>query len=236
MTSSSATGSAARRTGRRCSGRAGRSRGEPGARVRDLGLGRVPRSAGAQTSASRPASTSARLLRDHDLRTGSPRSRRRSSGDLDVVFDLHARALGRGRDRVPARARALISPRLRARRARPRLAPTLDRGVEWAAGRGLVRISVRRRGLVVPDGPRSRLRTISRSGWVLTVHAVREAVNDGMRAYRFLLGEEQYKARFATADHGLDSFVIPRTARGRAGHFAQRVRGRLARWASVGRG
>ena len=59
-------------------------------------------------------------------------------------------------------------------------------------------------------------------GWVLTVHAVREAVRDGMRAYRFLLGQESYKARFTTADHGLDSFVIPRTARGHVGHFATR--------------
>jgi CelD/BcsL family acetyltransferase involved in cellulose biosynthesis len=69
---------------------------------------------------------------------------------------------------------------------------------------------------------------------VLTVHAVRESVTDGMRAYRFLLGQESYKSRFATADHGLDSFVIPRTVRGRAGHFATRARGRLARWARRG--
>jgi CelD/BcsL family acetyltransferase involved in cellulose biosynthesis len=65
-------------------------------------------------------------------------------------------------------------------------------------------------------------------GWVLTVHAVREAVTDGMGCYRFLLGEESYKARFATADSGLDSFVIPRTARGHAGYFATRARRKIA--------
>jgi CelD/BcsL family acetyltransferase involved in cellulose biosynthesis len=72
-------------------------------------------------------------------------------------------------------------------------------------------------------------------GWVLTVHAIREAVQDGMRAYKFLLGEEEYKSRFATADHGLESFVIPRTVRGRAGHFASRAAPRLARAVSFRR-
>ena len=62
-------------------------------------------------------------------------------------------------------------------------------------------------------------------GFVLTVHAVREAVRDGMRAYKFLLGEEGYKGRFATADHGLESFVIPRDVRGRLGHFGGRADG-----------
>ena len=71
-------------------------------------------------------------------------------------------------------------------------------------------------------------------GWVLTLHAIRESVQDGMRAYRFLLGQESYKTRFTIDDHGLDSFVIPRTARGHAGHFATRARGRLARWAGRG--
>ena len=71
-------------------------------------------------------------------------------------------------------------------------------------------------------------------GWVLTVHAVRESVRDGMRAYRFLLGDEEYKSRFATADHGLDSFVIPRNVRGRLGHFAGRA-ARKARAVSIRR-
>lgn len=69
-------------------------------------------------------------------------------------------------------------------------------------------------------------------GWVLTVHAVRESVRDGMREYRFLLGAEEYKSRFATADHGLDSFVVPRTVRGRLGHLATRAARRARHIAS----
>lgn len=40
-------------------------------------------------------------------------------------------------------------------------------------------------------------------GFVLQAHAVREALNDGMRSYRFLRGEEAYKQRFTNADNGV---------------------------------
>jgi CelD/BcsL family acetyltransferase involved in cellulose biosynthesis len=47
-------------------------------------------------------------------------------------------------------------------------------------------------------------------GFVLMAHTIREALNDGMDAYRLLLGDESYKDRFATADHGLDTIVMSR--------------------------
>lgn len=53
-------------------------------------------------------------------------------------------------------------------------------------------------------------------GFVLTVHALREAIRDGMREYRFLVGGEGYKSRFATRDAGLDSVAIARSGAGRA--------------------
>ena len=61
-------------------------------------------------------------------------------------------------------------------------------------------------------------------GFVLMGHTIREALDDGMSAYRLLLGDESYKDRFASADHGLDTIVLSRGA----GHGAQ-LAARLAR-------
>jgi CelD/BcsL family acetyltransferase involved in cellulose biosynthesis len=53
-------------------------------------------------------------------------------------------------------------------------------------------------------------------GFVLMAHTVREALNDGVREYRLLLGGEAYKDRFATADPGLETVVFARGPIGRA--------------------
>ncbi|HEX8742084.1 MAG TPA: GNAT family N-acetyltransferase [Thermoleophilaceae bacterium] len=53
-------------------------------------------------------------------------------------------------------------------------------------------------------------------GFVLLVHTIRTALDDGMREYRLLLGGESYKDRFANADHGLETVALGRGARGRA--------------------
>jgi CelD/BcsL family acetyltransferase involved in cellulose biosynthesis len=53
-------------------------------------------------------------------------------------------------------------------------------------------------------------------GFVLLVHTVRSALDDGMREYRLLLGGESYKDRFANADHGLETVALGRGLRGRA--------------------
>ena len=53
-------------------------------------------------------------------------------------------------------------------------------------------------------------------GFVLLCHTMREAFDAGVREYRLLRGNEEYKDRFATGDHGLATVVLPRTARGRA--------------------
>jgi CelD/BcsL family acetyltransferase involved in cellulose biosynthesis len=47
-------------------------------------------------------------------------------------------------------------------------------------------------------------------GFVLLMHAVREARADGMREYRLLRGGDAYKERFATSDPGLETFGLPR--------------------------
>jgi CelD/BcsL family acetyltransferase involved in cellulose biosynthesis len=44
-------------------------------------------------------------------------------------------------------------------------------------------------------------------GFVLLVHTIRAAFEDGMRTYRFGLGPEEYKDRFASRDPGVETIV-----------------------------
>ena len=59
-------------------------------------------------------------------------------------------------------------------------------------------------------------------GFVLMAHTIRSALDDGMSAYRLLLGDESYKDRFASADHGLDTIVLSRGL-GRGAQLAARA-------------
>ena len=52
--------------------------------------------------------------------------------------------------------------------------------------------------------------------FVLTAHTIREAVTAGISRYRFLLGGEDYKARFATSEPEVETLAIPRGSRGQA--------------------
>ena len=56
-----------------------------------------------------------------------------------------------------------------------------------------------------PDWDRYRL------GFVLHAHTIREAANNGVREYRFLRGDEDFKFRFASHDHGLETFALARS-------------------------
>jgi CelD/BcsL family acetyltransferase involved in cellulose biosynthesis len=51
-----------------------------------------------------------------------------------------------------------------------------------------------------------------RVGFVLLVHTMREAFDDGMREYRMLRGGEEYKSRFATDDAGVETVALSRGA------------------------
>lgn len=53
-------------------------------------------------------------------------------------------------------------------------------------------------------------------GFVLLVHTILAALEDGCVEYRFLRGDEDFKFRFATEDPGLETVVVGATARGRA--------------------
>jgi CelD/BcsL family acetyltransferase involved in cellulose biosynthesis len=47
-------------------------------------------------------------------------------------------------------------------------------------------------------------------GFLLQLHAIRSAFEDGLEAYRFLRGGEPYKLRFASHDRGLVNLQLDR--------------------------
>jgi CelD/BcsL family acetyltransferase involved in cellulose biosynthesis len=51
-------------------------------------------------------------------------------------------------------------------------------------------------------------------GFVLTAHTIREAFADGVRRYRFLLGDEEYKSRFATSEPEVRTVAAAGTVKG----------------------
>jgi CelD/BcsL family acetyltransferase involved in cellulose biosynthesis len=53
-------------------------------------------------------------------------------------------------------------------------------------------------------------------GFVLFCHTIRQALEDGVREYRLLRGDEDYKYRFANEDRGLDTLGIGKGAVGTA--------------------
>jgi CelD/BcsL family acetyltransferase involved in cellulose biosynthesis len=160
-----------------------------------------------------------RLQRDHALSyrfTSEPAQLER---DLDLVFELHARRWGIGAtefQQEPIRSFHREFARAAFERGWLRIWIAELNGRPAAAWYGF------RFGDSDWSYQSGRDPAVNETsvGFVLTMHAVRESVRDGMRAYRFLLGEEEYKSRFATADHGLESFVIPRNVRGTLGQLA----------------
>jgi CelD/BcsL family acetyltransferase involved in cellulose biosynthesis len=53
-------------------------------------------------------------------------------------------------------------------------------------------------------------------GFMVLVHAIREAIGDGIREFRLLRGGEPYKLRLATSDPGVETYGL---SRGSAGRF-----------------
>jgi CelD/BcsL family acetyltransferase involved in cellulose biosynthesis len=63
-------------------------------------------------------------------------------------------------------------------------------------------------------------------GFVLNIHAMREALHDGVHEYRFLRGGEAYKSRFANEDGGLVTIGLAQNLMGTAGLGIARSLGR----------
>jgi CelD/BcsL family acetyltransferase involved in cellulose biosynthesis len=163
-----------------------------------------------------------RLQRDHALRYRFIEDPAELEDALDLVFDLHTRRWGAATTEFqlePARSFHRDFARSAFERGWLRIWIAELNGRPAAAWYGF------RFGGADWSFQSGRDHEFDRTsvGWVLTAHAVRESVRDGMGEYKFLLGGEDYKSRFATADHGLDSFVMPRTVRGRLGHLATRA-------------
>lgn len=64
-------------------------------------------------------------------------------------------------------------------------------------------------------------------GFVLLVHAVREALETGAAEFRLLRGDEEYKERFASSPGGIETIAIPTSARGHLAVSAAAARRRL---------
>jgi CelD/BcsL family acetyltransferase involved in cellulose biosynthesis len=64
-------------------------------------------------------------------------------------------------------------------------------------------------------------------GSVLFAHTMREAMNDGVREYRLLRGDEPYKARYADRDAGLVTLGVAFSLRGRRSLLERRARPHL---------
>ena len=167
-----------------------------------------------------------RLARDHGLRYRRTEDPDRLEQDLDIVFGLHALRWGEGQTEFQGgHARALH---------RDFAAAALERGWLrlWIAelnGRPAAAWYGFRFGGADWFYQQGRDPAFERTsvGFVLTAHALREAVRDGMREYKLLLGDEDYKGRFATQDDGLETFSLPRTHVGRFGLIAARGSHRL---------
>lgn len=72
-------------------------------------------------------------------------------------------------------------------------------------------------------------------GFVLLAHTIREALDDGVREYRLLRGDEPYKYRFADADPGVVTVAVGRGMLGNATALAGAARHRFARMRSGSR-
>jgi CelD/BcsL family acetyltransferase involved in cellulose biosynthesis len=63
-------------------------------------------------------------------------------------------------------------------------------------------------------------------GQVLLAHAVQSALEDGVREYRLLRGDETYKSRYANADVTVQTIAVANSRRGSAAVRAARLRRR----------
>jgi CelD/BcsL family acetyltransferase involved in cellulose biosynthesis len=163
-----------------------------------------------------------RRLSEQDLRYRQTLRREQLDADLDTLFKLH-------------RARWRGSPWFASGEAfhREFAATALERGwlrlwfLELAGTPAAVWLGYRFAGVEsYYQAGRDPAWDKASVGAVLLAHTIRSALEDGMSEYRFLVGAEGYKYRFATSHGG----SVVRVAR------ATSAAGRLALWALLVRG
>lgn len=166
-----------------------------------------------------------RLTRDHGLRYRLADDPDRLDADMQTLFDLHLARWGRQTTAFPpellAFHRELAAEALRAGWLRLWFAELDGRpaaawygfrlgGADWFYQQGRD-----------PAWERSSI------GFVLTSHTIREALRDGVSRYRFLLGAEEFKARFATSEPVVETVALSAGPAGAAALAAVRGLRRL---------
>ncbi len=150
-----------------------------------------------------------KLVREHQLHYRLADDPDGLQHDLTLLFELHAARWGEGRSTA-------FSPKRQAfHREFARLA--LERGWLrlWLAEVGRTPVAAlygfRFAGseLYYQSG-RDPAWDRYAVGFVLLAHAMRAALEDGVREYRLLRGDEPYKRRFSDYDPGLDTLVVGR--------------------------
>jgi CelD/BcsL family acetyltransferase involved in cellulose biosynthesis len=168
------------------------------------------------------------LRRDHQLRFRLTADRDRLPADLDILFALHRARWGNETTAFAAHesfhrefaAHALENGWLRL------WFMELD-GTPVAAWYGF-RFGGVESGYQSGREPALENRSV---GFVLMVHSMQAALDDGIREYRFLRGGEAYKGRFANEDRGLETIGVARGVAGTAAVWATKGLGasRVAR-------
>ena len=155
-----------------------------------------------------------KLRREHDVRFRLTVDPTQLQGDLDVLFSLHD-ARWRGDSEAFEGSREGFHREFAAcalTRGWLRLWILELDGVPAAAWYGF-----RFRGTEsFYQSGRDPAWDRSAVGSVLLAHTVRQAMEDGVREYRFLRGGEPYKSRWADRDAGLETVALGRGLRGRA--------------------
>ena len=172
------------------------------------------------------------LEREHGARFRLADDRGRLDADFDTLVRLHRARWGEARafnERRSAFHRAFAARGLEQRMA----AAVAPRG-GGAGRRGLARVPLRRRGVVLPVRAETRNGTDRSVGLILLARTMQGAFDDGMSAYAFLRGDEEYKRRFATEDAGLETVGIARGPLGHAAVSAARAAKRMPPGAGTG--
>jgi CelD/BcsL family acetyltransferase involved in cellulose biosynthesis len=163
-----------------------------------------------------------RLSRDHSLAYRMTDDPAQLEADLDTLVELHGARWGKESSGVFAGADARLH--------REFAAAALERGwlrlwfLELEGSPVAARLGYRFGGADVGyQSGRDPAWDRFGVGFLLQVHTIREAMTDGIGEYRFLRGGEGYKDRFANADRGLETIVVPRGLRGRAALAARRA-------------
>jgi CelD/BcsL family acetyltransferase involved in cellulose biosynthesis len=169
-----------------------------------------------------------RLARDHDLRYRLASDPAQLDDDLDTLFALHGAVWPQGESAFAGEREAF---------QREFAACALENG--WLRlwfleldGRAVAAwYGLRFCGVdSYYQAGRDPALAHASVGFVLLAHSIRQALEDGMREYRFLRGDEGFKYRFATEDPGLDTVGVSATMPGAAALAAGAATRRLPRF------